>query len=146
VIGYIDPASMRETAEGLEVSGHLDINTSDTAREAWRSMKNNAMSLSFGYVTTRQRKRRDGITELHELDLFEISIVPAPANSDTRVIAMKALDIVELADADALTDVSREWADLMTKVMDHTPAESLRQKSERIARELAPVTVASFEC
>jgi hypothetical protein len=57
---------------------------------------------------------------------FEISIVPAPANSDTRVIAMKGLDVVELADEHALVDVRREWHDTMIKVMGHdAPGESL---------------------
>jgi HK97 family phage prohead protease len=58
VIGFIDPASMRETAEGLQVAGKLDISDSETAREAWRSMKNGTMSLSFGYITTKSRKLR----------------------------------------------------------------------------------------
>jgi HK97 family phage prohead protease len=76
---------MRETAQGLRVTGKVDINDSDIAREAWRSMKNNTMSLSFGYLTVKSQRRDDGINELHELDLFEVSIVPAPANPDTPI-------------------------------------------------------------
>ena len=51
-----------------------------------------------------------------------------------------------------MADARREWGATMAKVMDHAPAESeapaesLRQKSERIAREFAPITVAEFEC
>lgn len=52
-------------------------------------MKNDAVSLSFGYVTLKTRKR-GGINDLLELDLFEVSIVPHPANPDTRVLSMKA--------------------------------------------------------
>jgi hypothetical protein len=51
--------------------------------------ENNAVSLSFGYVTLKTRKR-GGINDLLELDLFEISIAPHPANPDTRVLSMKA--------------------------------------------------------
>jgi HK97 family phage prohead protease len=142
IIGFIDPATMTETAEGLQVTGKLDIDSSDTAREAWRSMKNNSMSLSFGYVTTKARKRSDGVNELVELDLFEISIVPAPANRDTRVVSMKNMD-----HADSLERVRNEWRDIVTRAMEHdSSAETLREKSERLSREHAPIQIASFEC
>ena len=89
VIGWIDPAGMRETDEGLYVKGQLDLEDSETAREAWRSMKNNAVSLSFGYMISKSRDREDGIRELLGVDLFEISIVPHPANEDTRFLELK---------------------------------------------------------
>jgi uncharacterized protein len=74
IIGAIDPAAMREIPdEGLCVEGKLDLQHSEVAREAWRSMKNNAVSLSFGYLVTKSRKRRDGIQDLLEIDLFEIT-------------------------------------------------------------------------
>ena len=92
IIGSIDPASMRETDEGLEVSGRLDLENSEKAREAWRAMKTDSMSLSFGYVATRQGKADDGVNELHEIDLFEVSIVPAPANPDTRFLSLKSIE------------------------------------------------------
>jgi len=139
VIGSVDPATMRETAEGLQVSGRLDIDSSDTAREAWRSMKNGTMSLSFGYITTKRRKRSDGINELQELDLFEISIAPHPANPDTRIVEMKSIDHA----------VGDDMHTIITKVFakaESASIETLEQKSERIAREHAPVQIASFEC
>lgn len=89
IIGSIDPASMQETDEGLVVKGRMDLEASEVAREAWRAMKTGSMSLSFGYVATKTRKASGGVQELLELDLFEISIVPAPANADTRVLEMK---------------------------------------------------------
>jgi uncharacterized protein len=90
IIGTVDPGSMRETREGLFVRGKVDLDNSEVAREAWRSMKANAVSLSFGYLTTDSFKRSDGIQELRELDLFEISITPAPANPDTRILSVKS--------------------------------------------------------
>jgi uncharacterized protein len=89
VIGSIDPAATREVNQGLYVEGKLDLQDSEVAREAWRSMKNDAVSLSFGYVTLKARNR-GGINDLLELDLFEVSIVPHPANPDTRGLSMKA--------------------------------------------------------
>lgn len=91
IIGSIDPAKMRETADGLYVEGKLDLADSEVAKEAWRSMKNGSMSLSFGYAVDKARKAAGGITELLEIDLFEVSIVPAPANADTRVLSVKSL-------------------------------------------------------
>jgi hypothetical protein len=52
-------------------------------------MKNDAVSLSFGYVTLKTRNR-GGVNDLLELELFEVSIVSHPANPDTRVLSMKA--------------------------------------------------------
>ena len=49
VIGSIDPATMREVASlGLYVEGKLDLEHSGVARQAWRSMKDNRVGLSFG--------------------------------------------------------------------------------------------------
>jgi HK97 family phage prohead protease len=92
IIGWVDPASMREVKEGLFVAGRLDIEASDVAKEAWRSVKNNAVALSFGYLATKQRKRRDGVNELLEIDLYEVSIVPAPANPDTKFLSFKSVE------------------------------------------------------
>jgi phage head maturation protease len=71
------------------VKGKLDLQHSEVAREAWRSMKNEAVALSFGYMTVNSRKRGD-TTELIELDLYEISITPTPANPHTRILEMKS--------------------------------------------------------
>jgi HK97 family phage prohead protease len=87
IIGAIDPAAMRELPdEGLYVEGKLDLQDSEVAREAWRSMKNNAVSLSFGYLATRTPKRKDGIQ-----DLLEITVAPEPANPETRFLSLKAV-------------------------------------------------------
>jgi HK97 family phage prohead protease len=92
IIGAIDPAAMREIPdEGLYIEGKLDLEESEVAREAWRSMKNNAVSLSFGYLATKTRKRRDGIQDLLEIDLFEITVAPGPANPKTRFLSLKAV-------------------------------------------------------
>jgi HK97 family phage prohead protease len=48
IIGAIDAMSLKETAEGLRVQGRLDLEDSETAREVWRLMRRNAVSLSFG--------------------------------------------------------------------------------------------------
>jgi len=91
IIGSINPQTMTEQKDvGLYVEGKLDLEDSATAKEAWRSMKAGRMSLSFGYVVTKARMRKDDVQELEALDLFEISIVPNPANADTRVLSLKS--------------------------------------------------------
>lgn len=90
IIGAIDPATMEETELGLKVSGRLDLDASEKAREAWRAMKTGSMSLSFGYMVVSE-KQADDANELHELDLFEISVVPGPANADTRFLSLKSM-------------------------------------------------------
>jgi HK97 family phage prohead protease len=93
VIGSVDPGSMREIREGLYVRGRLDLDNSKVAREAWRSMKSNALSLSFGYLATDQKRGSDGVNLLREIDLYEVSLTPTPANPDTRFLELKSIDI-----------------------------------------------------
>ena len=92
IVGSIDPDSMREIDDGLFVRGKLDIAKSDNARDVWELVKNSVVSLSFGYLATDKATRDDGVQELRELDLFEISLVPAPANADTRILSYKSAD------------------------------------------------------
>lgn len=90
IIGTIDPSRMEETDEGLQVAGRIDLEDSTKGREAWRSIKAGAMSLSFGYMVLKERKA-DGVNDLHEIDLFEVSVVPSPANADTRFLELKSV-------------------------------------------------------
>jgi HK97 family phage prohead protease len=90
IIGTVDPASMREVSDGLYVEGQLHLEDSSTAREAWRLLKHDAIGLSFGYMVNREHADGDGVTVLDELDLFEITLTPAPANPDTRVLSAKS--------------------------------------------------------
>lgn len=86
---------MREVAGlGLYVEGKLDLDDSEVVREAWRFMKDNRVGLSFGYTMVKCQ-RRDGINDLLELDLYEISIAPGPINPRTRILEMKSAAISE---------------------------------------------------
>ena len=87
---------MIEVEAGLFVEGDLDIHDSDVARQAWRSVKKNRVGLSFGYLTLDDRDGADGTKELVELDLFEITLTPTPANADTRVLETKSLGAVRV--------------------------------------------------
>ncbi len=159
VIGWVDPASLREADEGLLVKGQLDIEDSEVAREAWRSMRNNAVSLSFGYLVTKSRDRKDGIRELLEVDLFEISIVPHPANEDTRILSMKgARETTGVPDLDTDHDWEfqarkKRWNELWRQRDEEARKErELQQWIEEIQAETArdekrnrPVQIKRFE-
>lgn len=159
IIGSIDPVTMRETTDGLYVEGKVDLEESETAREAWRSMKNGAMSLSFGYMNGKSRKVAGGVTELLAIDLFEISIVPIPANPDTRVLSLKTaaqqlesedLDPSEIAGVvraiaqrlDEVESVLKRFEAATVEVADKEPdgarsVDPLRQKADAAAFEVA---------
>lgn len=153
VIGSVDPATMEEIeGVGLKVSGTVDVKDSDVAREAWRSMKNGAMSLSFGYLVPdgMEKKGKDGANELHEIDLFEVSIVPAPANPDTRILSMKSAEAADQmlemlqevkAQVDKLgqdvEDLKGSKAEVTGKETKSRPVDPLRQQAEKTALDIA---------
>jgi HK97 family phage prohead protease len=152
VIGSVDPATMREMAGvGLYVQGKLDLEDSEVAREAWRSMRDNRIALSFGYMTVRSAKR-DGITDLLELDLFEVSLTPSPANPQTRILEMKstAVDEREQRDLRRRSDQVALEAAMGWAPIPPTPAEperevkpvpttaELRQRAAALGIRLAP--------
>lgn len=108
IIGTVDPMQMKETDAGLMVSGKLDLKGSEVAKEAWRSMKANALSLSFGYMVTDGAEAKDGTYELKAVDLFEVTVTPSPMNPDTRFLNLKSIEEVappsgqpDLADLEA---------------------------------------------
>ena len=89
IIGEVDPHSLKETDFGLHVRGQLDVEGSEVAKEAWRLVKRNSIGLSFGFLGT-GHERPDGSREITEIDLFEVSLTPAPANPDTQLLDWKS--------------------------------------------------------
>jgi HK97 family phage prohead protease len=89
IVGHVNPTSMNETPDGLRIEAQLDLEESNRAREIWRLVKANSVGLSFGYLVTNERQGADGVRELHDIDLFEVSITPAPMNPDARILSSK---------------------------------------------------------
>ncbi len=110
IIGTVDPASMKETDAGLMVAGRLDLENSSMAREAWRAIKSGSMSLSFGYMVTDGEEAKDGTYELKTVDLFEITVTPAPMNPDTRFLSLKSASVM------SRDEISEELALLRKRV------------------------------
>jgi uncharacterized protein len=144
IIGLVDPSEMRETPDGLYVEGRVDIAESEVAREAWRSMKADAVALSFGFMVTDEGKDSDGVRELREIDLFEISIVPNPANQDTRILSTKATDR-SWAD-DLGWKLLRTHEDLELRSRAGEFDQPVETKATEPRKSIGPIKVQRFEC
>lgn len=84
---------LRETDEGLEVTGKLSIDTRD-GREAYALARDGALTgLSVGFLIRDQAKGADA-TEIRDLDLFEISMVSIPANDKARLRRVNSLETI----------------------------------------------------
>lgn len=149
IIGTVDPLSLRETDDGLEVKGQLDLEDSETAREVWRSMRNDAIALSFGYMTKSSRKGSDGARVLTELDLYEISLVAHPANDQTRILSMKSAEHDEIATE--MSGIVNKAIAEAERVRSRPPSLAeleVRAKAagvDELLRKSQPVRIASFE-
>jgi uncharacterized protein len=123
VIGSVDPRLSTETDEGLDVTGTFDLST-ELGRRTHELVKANSVAWSIGFVVPKggRRKARDGV-ELTEIDLAEISVVPVPANSDTRTVSVKA---ARGGEALSLTQIEAQ--------------------SKALGIETRALKIASFEC
>jgi hypothetical protein len=136
-------------------------------------VKSNTLGFSYGYLILDAVKRADGNREIRKIDVFEISATPTPMSAETRVLDWRApsnpsprchhprssapAHANSSASSVSKTQITRfrnqthQW---VAAAMGHTngteekqltPSE-LRAKSERLAREFAPVRVATFDC
>ena len=81
---------IREDGEGLYVEGRLTTEV-EKAREVLSLMRAGALDgLSIGYRTVRGRTdAKTGVRHLHEVDLWEISVVTFPMLPEARVVSVK---------------------------------------------------------
>ncbi|MFW2042289.1 HK97 family phage prohead protease [Acinetobacter sp. ULE_I001] len=80
-----------EDAKGLYVEGRLLIDDVPRAKSTHALLKAGAIDgLSIGYVTKKANKQTNGIRELIELGLGEISIVTTPANEESLITSVKS--------------------------------------------------------
>ena len=91
LIGGYDANEIRETSEGLEVVGQVDLNTQQ-GQESHSLAKNGFLtSFSIGFSATRANMSvdDDGNTLFHKVELFEISLTPFPANQEAVITSVK---------------------------------------------------------
>ena len=135
IIGTIDPSLMEETDAGLRVAGKIDLDGSTKGREAWRSIKAGSMSLSFGYLATEQKMADDGVNDLHEIDLFEVSVVPGPANADTRFLSLKAIPEMGIEEIREALQELHKRVDELDASEEEVPADDVEDESEQAPEE-----------
>lgn len=84
---------MREDDTGLYVKGRLALKTQRGA-EAYELLKMKAITgMSIGFVTREDSYDRvTGINTLKKLDLWEVSLVTFPANTEARVSGVKSIE------------------------------------------------------
>ncbi|RNJ51175.1 HK97 family phage prohead protease [Methylocystis hirsuta] len=83
-------SSIVEDSRGLKVEGRLDLSVA-RAREALSLMRKGAIDgLSIGFRTLRATTEKStGVRRLHDIDLWEISIVTFPMLAQARIGAVK---------------------------------------------------------
>ena len=86
-----------EDARGLYVEGKLLLDVA-RAREAYSLMKAGVVKgLSIGYSVKQWRRNPDsGHRELLDVDLWEVSLVTMPANTQARVTVVKQLSAYDM--------------------------------------------------
>lgn len=92
-IGSWDSSKAVETDEGLELTGKVDINSGNPiADQAYKLMDRRLVKeFSFAYDVQDEAKADDGANELKALTLIEAGPTLKGANSETRLVAAKAL-------------------------------------------------------
>jgi hypothetical protein len=81
--------AMREDERGLYVEGKLLMDV-QRGREAYALLKSGAMDgLSIGYSPSKFKYNNNGVRELEEVELWEVSVVTFPANQAATVTGVK---------------------------------------------------------
>lgn len=94
----IGVANLEDGRDGLLVEGELDLDIPE-GRRAFSGMKRGYLKgLSIGYDTKRE-EFRNGRRELHEIDLWEMSVVTFGANPQATITTVKQVENAELASA-----------------------------------------------
>jgi HK97 family phage prohead protease len=87
---------LKETSKGLEIAGELVLETGK-AQEAYALLKRRVLKgLSIGYDVVKDTIA-NGVRHLHELKLYEVSLVTLPMNELATITDLKAQGGNELA-------------------------------------------------
>jgi HK97 family phage prohead protease len=94
-IGQADPRGVLETERGLLVQGRLDINDGNPVADQFHTLMKNRLitAWSFGYTVPKggQKRAKDGVNEIKEVQLFEAGPTLRGANALAQTEAIKSL-------------------------------------------------------
>lgn len=100
----IGMGTLTDTADGLQISGDLAIDSSPVAQKAYGLLKRGILKgLSIGYDAVR-KEMKNGTRHLQELKLWEVSIVTFPMNEMASVTGIKAAEEAQLSLAEFIED------------------------------------------
>lgn len=90
-----------EDSKGFHIEGELTLGVRD-ADEAYLLMKAEALTgISYGYKTVKSHMRENGVRELHEVKMSEISLVSQPMLDSSRVEKVKSIgDLMTVRDCE----------------------------------------------
>lgn len=119
---------LREDERGLFFRAKLDLSGDTYGRVVYEQLKDGRLdSLSFGYSVIDARMTDAGY-ELRELELYEISVVPIPANSEAMITEVKAGRAISAKNMDLIKRAYEALGELLDAYGDGEP-ESIEEKS-----------------
>jgi len=136
---------MEEDDTGLKVEGELFALDTQKGKYIYEGMKSGALDgLSIGYIArdvAYGKKPEDPARTLKKVDLFEVSVVTFPANTEARVEAVKTIDdLNSLAEIEALLrDVAGFSRSQAKTLMSKIKSLSLREADNDEDRELLKI-------
>ena len=108
IIGFVDPADIEDTEKGpfMKKASFFNTPLAQEKREIVKSGVVYQFSFAYDVREAAQVTLEDGTkaNELQKLDLFEVSIVPVPANPRAEVTDIKAGRRNSAKDADAIRE------------------------------------------
>lgn len=89
----IGMGDLTDTKAGLEIKGRLRLETSPLAADVYAALKDGSLDgLSIGYDAVKVMWNNETeMRELHEVKLYEVSIVCFPMNEEARVDSVKGI-------------------------------------------------------
>ncbi len=129
-VGILD--EIFEDSKGLFIRGRLILDV-ERAREAYQLLGVGALDgLSIGFHTLKSKQRSDGVRILHQVDLWEISLVTFPMNEQARISSFKT-DLIPdsnfAVDETAIVAGLRHLTALMAPSCRNDAAENLQRKT-----------------
>lgn len=135
-IGIVD--SMQEDEKGLLINATLDMEN-ENAAYCYKLLKEGRLyklSFAFDILDHKKIELEDGTkaNELRELDVFEVSLVPIPANQHAQIIDVKS-NSKEGGDMDELKEIKETLSAIAEKVEQIYQVECVENEKEQIDAE-----------
>lgn len=122
---------LHEDEHGLFFRAKLDLSGGTYGRVVYEQLKDGRLdSLSFGYSVI-DAKMADKGYELNELELYEISVVPIPANREAMITEVKAGRAISAKNMDLIKRAYEALGELLDAYGDEEP-EKVEEKSTGI--------------